>query len=152
MGSGNLLPHNIGTILQQLEKQGAEKIVILTDLDKEICITKKKARINARPQDIVVVAVKQIEACFLAATPSMRQLLQDDQFYFEQPEKEDNPFEVVRKLKLSCTGRGISNGTGGKINLVQILLGLGYSIQQSESHANANSAYYFLQKLRTLGN
>src|SRR5689334_2690998 len=84
-GSGNLLPHNIGGYIQLLERNGAEKIVILTDLDQDVCITSTKDRIKSRPQDLIVIAVQQIESWFLACTPAMRQLLKTDDFFFPLP-------------------------------------------------------------------
>src|SRR5882757_9433050 len=59
-GSGNLLPHNIEGYVSRLEKEGAETIVIVTDLDQDICITETKKRISARKKDLVVIAVKKI--------------------------------------------------------------------------------------------
>jgi hypothetical protein len=58
-GSGNLLPHNIAGYVNRLGKEGARVIVILTDLDENICITKTKRRISARQQDVVVIAIKR---------------------------------------------------------------------------------------------
>lgn len=149
-GSGNLLPHNITQYLQLLEAKGAEKIFILTDLDEDECITVTKQRINAREKDIVVIAVKQIEAWFLASTQTMQQLLNDDNFTFEFPEKESNAFETIRSLMIQKTGRGIYKGVGGKIKLVHILLSLGLDISQAASHPNCPSAAYFLDKINTL--
>ena len=89
-GCGNLLPHNIEGYIQLLEKDGAEKIVILTDLDRDVCITSTKNRIKARPQDVVVVAVQQIESWFLACTPAM----------YNTPRKSDSKFKWKNILNL----------------------------------------------------
>lgn len=56
------LPHNIVGYTERLEKEGARIIVILTDLDDDSCITETRNRISARAQDVVIVAVKKIEA------------------------------------------------------------------------------------------
>lgn len=145
-GSGNLLPHNIEGYIQILEKSGAEKIFILTDLDRDICITKTKERISARPQDIVIIAVKTIEAWFLACTPVMQLLLDDMTFSFPEPEKEDVPFQTINDLLIHYTGRGIGRAAG-KIKLVTRLLKLGLDLSLSASHANCPSAKYFMQKI-----
>jgi len=149
-GSGNLLPHNIAQYVQLLEGKGAEKIVILTDLDEDACITVTKQRINAREKDVVVIAVKQIEAWFLACTPTMQKLLNDTDFEFEFPENEANAFETIRTLMIQKTGRGIYKGVGGKIKLAHILLLLGLDISQAASHPNCPSAAYFLDKISNL--
>ena len=149
-GSGNLLPHNISGYIQRLEQLGAEKIVILTDLDADACITMTKQRINARPEDIVLVAVKELESWFLASTTTMRKLLNDDAFYFEFPEKEADSFEQIRQLKFNKTGSGITKGAGGKRKLISILLTLGLDIRQAATHENCYSAKYFVQKLSSI--
>lgn len=151
-GVGNLLPRNIEVHLLQLELAGAEKIVILTDLDTDICVTKTKQRIGARAQDVVVIAVRQIESWFLAATSTMKQLFKDGHFEFEFPELEITPFETIRKLKFEKTGSGVSSGKGGKIKLLNILLKLGYTIQQSAAHPNCTSAAYFVKRLKQIAN
>lgn len=103
-GSGNLLPHNIDGYLERLEKQGAEVIVILTDLDDDICIARTKERISARKQDIVVIAVKKIESWFLACSPTMQQLLGQPGFHFDDPENENDPFETINALLVQHRG------------------------------------------------
>jgi hypothetical protein len=150
-GRDNLRPHNIEQHLHALEADGAEKIIIVTDLDDDACITVTKQRINARVQDIVVIAVKQVEAWFLACTPVMQVLLKDTEFVFDSPEEEPKPFETIRTLMLAKTGRGVYKGVGGKIKLAHILRLLGFDISQAASHPNCPSAAYFIKKLDELG-
>lgn len=149
-GSGNLLPDNISQYLTVLERKGAEKIFIVTDLDEDACITLTKQRLQARPQDVVVIAVKQIEAWFLANTIAMRSLLNDGGFVFDFPEAEKIPFETIRNLMIQKTGRGIYKGVGGKIKLTHILISLGLDISQAAAHPNCPSAAYFVKKLNEL--
>ena len=147
-GSGNLLPHNIGGYIQSLEKAGAEVIVILTDLDDDICITRTKARIKSREQDVVIIAVKKIEAWFLANDLAMRSLLKNGQFSFNTPEAEDNPYDTINELLLRYTDRGIGRTSSGKIKLITRLLDLGLNLQNSANHPQCSSAKYFLSKLQ----
>jgi hypothetical protein len=84
-GSGNLLPHNIKGYIESLEKDDAEVIFILTDLDNDVCITKTKERIKAREKDVVIIAVKKIEAWFLANDLAMRLLLNNPDFSYPAP-------------------------------------------------------------------
>ncbi len=151
-GSGNLLPHNIKGYIEGLEKSGAEVILILTDLDENICITETKNRIKARLQDIVIVAVKKIEAWFLANDLAMRLLLNNPDFSYPAPEKESEPFETINGLLINHTGRGIGKKgtpkTGAvKIKLVHKLLELGLDISQSAEHPGYTSARYFIDRL-----
>ena len=150
-GSGNLLPHNIGGYVESLEKAGAEVVVILTDLDDDICITRTKERIKPRVHDVVIIAVKKIEAWFLANDIAMRSLLKDGQFSFIAPEGEDNPFETIKGLLLKFTGRGIGRTSSGKIRLIKRLIDLGFDLQNSANHPQCFSAKYFLGKLKEIG-
>lgn len=150
-GCGNLLPHNIEGYIQSLERAGATKIIILTDLDTDACVTLTKERISARPQDIVIIARKQIEAWFLACTISMQKLLNDASFYFTAPEQELIPFKTIKNLLLNNSGRGLGLGqTGAKIKLVRKLLALNLDIQGAANHPACPSARYFIDKLKSL--
>lgn len=124
-GSGNLLPHNIAGYIDSLEKQDAEVIIILTDLDNDVCITQTKQRINARLQDCIIISVKQIESWFLAETNTMRKILGEPDFFFEQPENEVIPFNTINLLLVNQTGRGIGTKSGGKIKLAKRMLDSG---------------------------
>ena len=150
-GSGNLLPHNIGGYIESLEKAGAEVVVILTDLDDDICITRTKARIKPREKDVVVIAVKKIEAWFFANDIAMRSLLKNGQFSFNAPEGVANPYETINELLLKYTGRGIGRTSSGKIRLVTRLIYLGFDLQNSANHPQCFSAKYFLNKLQEIG-
>lgn len=147
-GCGNLLPHNIEAYIQLLEKDGAQKIVILTDLDQDVCITSTKARIKARPQDVVVVAVQQIESWFLACTPAMKQLLKNEDFFFPHPEAEQTPFETINRLMVGFTGKGIGKNKAGKKRLVNRLLDQhGLDLCIAAEHPACSSVQYFLKKI-----
>ena len=150
-GSGNLLPHNIRAYIERLEKQGAQKIFILTDLDEDICITQTKQRISARTQDIVIIAVKKIEAWFLACTPALSALTRQPNLIFQTPEGESNPFETINNLLVQHTGRGAGKGNGGKIKLITRLLAHGLDITQAAIHPGCPSAQYFVSKLTEVG-
>lgn len=146
-GAGNLLPHNISGYIERLEKQGAQTIFILTDLDEDICITKTKDRIGARPQDIVVIAVKKIEAWFLACSPAMQNLLVQPNFTFISPENENHPFETINQLLIKYQGRGIGKKSAGKIKLVFRMIEAGLNLSDAAVHPNCPSAKYLLKKL-----
>jgi hypothetical protein len=73
-GNGNLLPHNIKSHRENLFKKGASVIFILTDLDQDQCITKTRLRITESENQIIIVAVKQIESWFLSDNSAMNQI------------------------------------------------------------------------------
>jgi hypothetical protein len=143
-GNGNLLPRNIGAFTSTLESKGANKIFILTDLDKEQCITITKNRIAPSDQHIVTISVKQIEAWFLSDTNAMCNLLNDPAFVCDNPEEIDNPFEEIKSIRLSKIGKGVPT----KIILANTMVHKNkFSIIKAAEHANCSSAKYFLNKI-----
>ncbi len=145
-GSGNLLPHNIGLITKELALRGAQQIVILTDSDDDACVTLTRERINASPDQHVLVAVKQIEAWFLSNTGTLQSILNDTGYYCEEPETIPAPFDYLKELFLQKTGRGV----GGKAILLNRMLKYGFTPERAAAHPNCLSARYFLTKLQRL--
>ena len=142
-GNGNMLPEKLKEDIEVLKSEGAQKIVILTDLDEDACITKTRQRIGEGTDSIIIIAVKQIEAWFLADSETLSQLM-NDIFFFEFPEKEPSPFEKLRTLFLEKTKRGV----GTKDILAARMLKYGFSLQRAAQHPNCPSATYFLNKLK----
>ena len=60
-GNGNLLPKNIEKLSAILIDKGASKIIVLTDLDKDKCVTETKNRISPLENHICVISKKEIE-------------------------------------------------------------------------------------------
>lgn len=145
-GNGNLLPHKIEALRQELLDRHVQKIIILTDLDIDSCITLTKQRITEREDQLIIVAVKQIEAWFLSDTPTLQSLFGDSTFVFDYPELETNPFVKLQQLLLTKTNRGV----GSKSILVSRMLKYGFTIENAAQHPNCPSATYFLTKLQTL--
>ena len=145
-GNGNLLPKNINPFIESLKDDGAEKIFILTDLDKDVCLTKTKERISALETVIVVIAVKQIEGWFLADSATLSKIFAKD-FLFEFPENENAPREKLREIFINEMGRGIIPSKPG---FAKWFIKEGFSILKATQHPNCNSAKYLLSKLRHL--
>jgi len=145
-GNGNLLPNRIEELRQELLGKHAQKIIILTDLDADSCITLTRHRITERNDQIVIVAVRQIESWFLSDTPTLQAMVNDSTFTFDQPEQEANPFQTLQQLLLTKTNRGV----GSKSILVSRMLKYGFTIENAAQHPNCPSAHYFLTKLQTL--
>ena len=73
-GGGNLCPENIEPSIANCRNlSNPDKIVVLTDLECEPCITATKNRIGGNV-DHIVVAKKALEAWFLADTGSTRKI------------------------------------------------------------------------------
>lgn len=144
-GNGNLLPHNIEPIRTKLFAAGAEIIFVLTDLDKDADIVATKHRISELPSQEIIVAVKAIEAWFLADSGLLSGLM-SKHVHIDYPEHEDQPFETIRQLFLNQTGRGV----GTKHILATRLIKYGFTIENAAKHPNCPSANYFLTKLQSL--
>lgn len=144
-GGGNLLPDNSREHLEKLWSNGAQKIVVLTDLDKDNCITSTKKRVNPNDDKIVIVAVRKIESWFLADSETMSLLLKE-KFEFELPEDETELFESLKSLFINKYDRGI----GVKDTFTARMLKYGFSLENAANHPNCPSAAYFLNKLQQL--
>ncbi|WP_170139453.1 DUF4276 family protein [Larkinella arboricola] len=144
-GAGNLLPQNIEHFRQRLIDSGAEHIFILTDLDDQACITLTRERITERPNQTIIVAVKEIESWFLADSETISKLLKSD-FSSETPEAQHNPYDFIKKLMLKRTGAGC----GSKVNLANKMTRRGFSVEKAAQHPHCPSANYFLTKLQSL--
>ncbi|MES2517082.1 MAG: hypothetical protein V4585_03175 [Bacteroidota bacterium] len=149
-GNGNLLPRNIKIHQENLFEKGATLIFVLTDLDKDQCITKTRLRITESENQIIIVAVKQIESWFLADDSTMNLIFNGD-YSFENPENENIPFETIRKTYLDKFKRGLI-GRDEKKKLAKKMLNSGFSIQNAADHPNCPSAKYFLTKLQSIAN
>ncbi len=154
-GNGNLLPKNIIPHTKTLERLGAEITIILTDLDEDACITKTKERIHPNElaeegifqNQIILVSVKQIEAWFLADSKTLSKLFKSN-FEFSNPEEEQNPFQTLKNLFVEKTSRGIGSF---KPKFARKMLNNGFSIVHASQHSSCESARYFLNKLKGLG-
>ncbi len=71
-GGGNLLPQNIIPIISQIRRANPDRIVILTDLEDAPGIDAVRARIGTEHTDLIFIAVKAIEAWFLADSTALR--------------------------------------------------------------------------------
>jgi len=80
-GNGNLCAQNIKPFLEKCYiEANPDKIVVLTDLECEPCVTAAKARIGDDKVNQIIVAKKALEAWFLADTIAMRHWLKNDDF------------------------------------------------------------------------
>lgn len=143
-GNGNLLPHNIEAFRSILLANGAEKMIILTDLDEDQCVSLTKARITHRVGQVIVVAVRAIKAWFLTDSLALSQLLRHTN-EVEFPEQPSNAFEQIRALMIQHLGKGTS-----KLLLARKILQLGFSLENAANHLQCRSAKYLLTTLQAL--
>jgi hypothetical protein len=144
-GAGNLLVGRINPLRIELLSYQPDVIVILTDLDNDESVQITKERIGESINQVIIVAVKKIEAWFLADGQTLTHLT-NNSVYIEHPELIDNPFGEIQQLFLTKTGRGI----GTKPMLARRMLKYGFTIENAAQHPNCPSAHYFLTKLQTL--
>lgn len=144
-GGGNLIPERITALVEQLIKRGANRIVILTDLEDMPSIKFAKERVSTSDEYIIVIAVKAVEAWFLADTSAMSAYFKQN-YTCEFPEDIDNPFEFVKEEGLRLTGRGVNS----KRLLCGRMLKSGFSIQNAAQHPDCPSAAYFIRRLTEL--
>ena len=144
-GKDKLLPRALNAFTEELKNQGAEAIVILTDRDKDVCITFTKQRITNDPSYVIIVAVKTIEAWFLADSDCMSTVLKKT-YGIENPEDVE-AFAEIKKALVEYTGRGAND----KILLSGMMIRNGFSVANAAKHPNCHSAKYFISKLTELG-
>jgi len=144
-GKSNVYRSKIDAHVQRLKANGADKIIVITDLDDDACITKTKEAVGIDKVDLIIVAVKQIEAWYLADSACMTTICKTEIDY-EFPEEPSSPFDVIKAMLMEHTGRGV----GDKILLTSKCLGSNFSIANSAKHPNCSSAKYFLDKLSAL--
>lgn len=137
-GGGNLLPNNIEPFIKRLKDSQADRIMVLTDLEDEISVDKVKERIEHSKIKVIFVAVKAIEAWFLADTEAMKSFLKVDNFMEEFPEQTINkPFERIKEIIKEKNARGV----GSKIILARNMVKYyNFSIENSANHPNCPSA------------
>jgi predicted ATP-dependent endonuclease of OLD family len=147
LGNGNLLPKYIKPFLHTLEREGAEKVLILTDLDESTSISLTKKRIDPGGRHTVVLSKRQVEAWFLADSQMLSSVFQTD-YRFEFPEEAETPLETLREVFVKQTGRGIG---ASKVLVAKKMVGYGFDVFNAAKHENCSSAKYFADKLRQIG-
>jgi hypothetical protein len=148
-GGGNLLPRNIGPFVATLQRAQAEHIVILTDLENEANPAAVRARIGQQHNNLIFIAVKAIEAWFLADTQALRQWLKIDTV--EEPTPEQTlgmPWERLKSIAHENQKRGPSSKL---IFAKRMIKHYGFTISNAAQHANCPSVLEFTLGLTRLG-
>ena len=148
-GSGNLLPKHIVPLVERLKLQDPTHIIILTDLehdpDKQTVID----RIGTEHTQLIFIAVKAIEAWFLADTLALNKWLKREDAYENFPEAMPGmPWERLKALASEYNKRG--PGGSKPVFAKQMTKHYDFSLERAASHLNCPSAkefYDFLVKL-----
>ena len=125
-----------------LMDKGADKIVALVDLDKDVCITFTKQSVPHFENQLIIVAVQEFENWYLADTTTLCNLL-NRQVYIDLPEQDNDAERTIIQLR----GKGFGHS---KPRLANAMKRHGFTIEKAAQHPNCPSANYFLTKLQTL--
>ncbi len=118
-GSGNLLPKHIVPLVERLKSKDAAYIIILTDLENEPDKQSVIDRIGTEHTQLIFIAVKAIEAWFLADTLALNKWLKlEDDVYEDFPELTPAlPWERLKALARSLSDRYGSILSGGYFSM-----------------------------------
>ncbi|MEP7129066.1 MAG: hypothetical protein ABI729_09370 [Chitinophagales bacterium] len=150
-GNGNLLPENMQEHIQTLQREKAEIILVVSDLDEDKCITETKARLTAGnflPQgSFVLVVVKALESWFLADSTTLSVVFRK-KYSFEKPQDIDgSPYERLKSEFKTHFGKGTG---GSKVRFARWIVAQGFIIEKAANHEFCPSAKYFLSKLKEI--
>ncbi|QKZ14797.1 hypothetical protein [Spirosoma sp. KUDC1026] len=132
---------------QILLDRGAERIIVLVDLDTDACITLTKQQISPFPDQTVIVAVKEFENWYLADSHALSQFL-GVLTTIELPEEDSDA--ITTMIDMGRTAKAFARYRKSKVLLAKNMHRNGFSIERAAAHPNYPSAHYFLTKLQTL--
>lgn len=149
-GGGNLLPHHMETALAQLQPSAPDHIVVLTDLEDGQDVAKVRERVTETHTQLIFVAVKALEAWFLADTDAMRRWLKQPDFFESAPEQSAGmPWERIKEIANMLGVRG--PGPSKPLFARKFCNQLDYRIENSAAHPACPSAREFHDTLAALG-
>lgn len=149
-GGGNLLPENIEPLIRRLQIEQPDFIVILTDLEHESNPEAVKNRIGTQHTKLIFIAVKAIEAWFLADSVALSHWLSMSksadsehcvycEIFPEQTEAMPWDYFQVLASKFNRRGRG-----SNKPKLAQIMTdSCGFDLARAADHPHCPSAKAF---------
>jgi hypothetical protein len=150
-GGGNLLPHHMGLMVARLAPSGPEHIIVLTDLDDAPDIAAVKQRITPKHTQLIFVAVKALEAWFLADTVAMRRWL-GNHATFHEPAPEATPKMPWDHLKKVASDHGARGPGSNKVIFAKRFCGThGFALARAAAHEACPSARVFHDTLVGLG-
>jgi hypothetical protein len=150
-GGGNLLPHHLKPMLAQFARSQPDHIVILTDLEGAVDVEAVKTRITTEHTSLIFIAVKALEAWFLADTDAMRRWLNVPVFF--EPTPEQTPGMPWDRLKEVAHAHGCRGPGSNKVIFAKRMCGvsLQYELERAAAHPSCPSATAFRDGLVELG-
>ncbi|KOP59952.1 hypothetical protein OX90_08635 [Pseudomonas coronafaciens pv. porri] len=147
-GGGNLLPQNIDAFIARLDTAGAERIFVLTDLEDEAQVATVRERVAHQRIHFAFIAVKALEAWYLADGVAMNAWLGTDDFH--EPNPEATPDKPWERLKQVATERG-KRGPGSKVAFAtKVTKHWGFTIENASAHPACPSAQELIEYFRTV--
>lgn len=145
-GGGNLLPKNIQQYIDRIQINQPDKIFVLTDLENDTSSETLRKRISHPDIEVVFIAVKAIEAWFLADTQAMIKFLKTDDFIEQFPEQTpEKPWDRIKEIINQLNVRG----AGSKVILAKRMIKhYEFSIENSANHPHCPSAKEFIDYFR----
>lgn len=149
-GGGNLLPHHIAPMVAQLSRSNPKHIVVLTDLEDATDVEAVVNRITNQHTNLIFVAVKALEAWFLADTEAMRSWLNLPKFEEPEPEKTPGmPWDHLKEVARVSGTRG--PGPSKVIFARKFCQTHGFQLRRAASHPACRSAREFHDALIEMG-
>jgi hypothetical protein len=148
-GSGNLLPQNIEPMIVQLQRAKPNHIVILTDLEYEPNEDAVRNRIGTTHTELIFVAVKAIEAWFLADTHALKKWLKIDVTEYQPENTEQMPWDRLKAIAVELGQRG--TGDSKPAFAKRMVKHYEFSMASAAQHPNCPSAKKFHNGLIELG-
>lgn len=136
-GGGNLLPQNIEVFINRLSQEEVEHIFVLTDLEEELSVDFVRDRIAHESIQFSFIAVKALEAWYLADSTAMNKWLKISDFHEAHPEQtQGKPWDRLKEIAIE---RG-KRGPGNKISFAKkIIKQFGFSVEEAAKHQNCQS-------------
>ena len=145
-GGGNLLPQNIEAFIARLDTAGAERIFVLTDLEDEDQVATVRERVAHQRIHFAFIAVKALEAWYLADSGAMNAWLGTDDFH--EPTPEATPDKPWERLKQVAAERG-KRGPGSKVAFAtKATKHWGFTIENASAHPACPSAQELIEYFR----
>ena len=136
-GGGNLLPRNIQAYLDRFNGLDVDQICVLTDLEDEPSISVVTQRICHANIQVVFVAVKALEAWFLADTAALSTWLGQTHVEAFPEQTPAKPWDRLKDLaaQYGCRGTGTSKVQFAK----RMVKHYGFRVEAAATHSECPS-------------
>lgn len=149
-GGGNLLPNNIEPMIQTLRAVQLDHIIILTDQEDAPNPETVRQRIGTTHTNLIFIAVKAIEAWFLADSTALGKWLESKSVHEAKPEQTPGmPWLRLKEIAEAANKRG--PGSSKPQFALRMVKHYGFSIANAAKHPACPSVKHFHDELVRLG-